>query len=107
MGLFAQVGSGRYLPTSKLGSLIKVVHISPFYVCFTMLGFNCRFIIGLFQTDSTDQNCVRPATEAASKTHLQHHTKSLLLTGFRTEMKSCMRILRTENKRSSSIADVM
>lgn len=64
-------------------------------------------IIGLFQPDSTDQNSARPAREAASKKHLQHHTQSSLLTGFRTDMKLCMRISRTENKRSSSIADVM
>lgn len=116
MGLFAQVGSGRLLPTAKLGSLIKVVHIPPFYVYFTMVAIKvnifclqlpCSFIIGLIQTDSTDQTGARPATEAASRKHLQHLTQSSLLTGFRTKMKSCMRISRTENKRSSSIADVM
>lgn len=64
------------------------------------LQLPCSFIIGLIQTDSTDQTGARPATEAASKKHLQHHTQSSLLTGFRTEMKSCMRISRTENKRS-------
>lgn len=107
--------------TTQLGSFIKVVHISPFYVYCTMVKVKvycikvnifcwqllCSFIFGLFQTDSTDQNGDRPATEAASKKHFQHLTQSSLLTGFRTEMKLCMRISRTENKRSSSIADVM
>lgn len=83
---------------------INFTFLCLFYVCWQL---PCSFIIGLFQTDSADQNGARPATEAASKKHLQHHSQSSLLTGFRTEMKLCMRISRTENKRSSSIADVM